>query len=83
MTNTLHLAPRELQVLQGIANSLTNAQIAKAMFISEWTVSFYRKRIMQKCGLTTMAATIALVVSLGLVHVNTDRIQIRVSEYVE
>src|SRR5690606_17618208 len=45
------LAPRELEVLQLIAEGLSNAEIAKAMHITPETVKTYVSRILAKLGL--------------------------------
>jgi two-component system response regulator EvgA len=39
---------RELMVLQLFAQGRTNKEIAKGMFLSNKTVSTYKKRLMQK-----------------------------------
>ncbi|BCQ63789.1 hypothetical protein PBOI14_55390 [Pseudomonas sp. Boi14] len=49
------LNDRELMVLQLFAMGQTNKEIAAGMFLSNKTVSTYKKRIMQKLATTSMS----------------------------
>lgn len=44
------LSPREIQIIQLMANEYSTAQISKALFISELTVETHRKNIWRKSG---------------------------------
>lgn len=52
------LNDRELIVLQLFALGRTNKEIATGMFLSNKTVSTYKKRIMQKLDIQSMAKLI-------------------------
>lgn len=49
------LSPREIEVLQLIADGLMTRDIAKRLFVSDNTIEFHRKRIMRKLAATNMA----------------------------
>jgi predicted ATPase/DNA-binding CsgD family transcriptional regulator len=60
------LSPREREVLRLIAAGLSNADVAKALFISPRTVSTHAAHILSKLGLTTRAELIAFAHRQGL-----------------
>jgi len=45
-----NLAKREAEVVEGIVKGFTNREIASALFLSEYTVKDYIKKIMNKLG---------------------------------
>ena len=47
-----NLAKREAEVVEGIVKGFTNREIASALFLSEYTVKDYIKKIMNKLGVT-------------------------------
>ncbi|SDU79413.1 regulatory protein, luxR family [Gordonia westfalica] len=53
------LTPREREVLAHISTGATNAQIARALVISEETVKSHLKQISKKLGTTTRSAAVA------------------------
>ncbi|ARV63112.1 transcriptional regulator [Nostocales cyanobacterium HT-58-2] len=53
------LTPRELQIALGVANGLTNAEIAAQLWISQNTVKQTLKRIFQKLGVSARAQMVA------------------------
>ncbi|MDR3669559.1 MAG: response regulator transcription factor [Holophaga sp.] len=50
--HAFELSKRELEVLRLVARGLTSKQIARAMFISPYTVDSHRQRIMQKLSIS-------------------------------
>lgn len=54
------LSPREGEVFDLLVNCHSNAQIARALFISEKTVETHRTRIFAKLGVTSLAALVRL-----------------------
>ena len=51
---------RELMVLQLFAQGRTNKEIAKGMFLSNKTVSTYKKRLMHKLQVNTLVDLIEM-----------------------
>ena len=49
------LSPREIDVLRRLANGQSNIEIARALFLSEKTVSTHRARLRAKLGLHSLA----------------------------
>jgi DNA-binding NarL/FixJ family response regulator len=61
------LTKREKEVLQHIAEGLTNSQIAAKLFVSPSTVDTHRKNMLTKLKVNNTAALIRLAVENGLV----------------
>lgn len=66
----IHLSARETEVLQLIAEGLTNIQVAEKLFLSAHTVTTHRKNIMTKLGVNNTAAMVMYAVKTGLVSPN-------------
>ncbi|MGA4643273.1 response regulator [Limisphaera sp. 4302-co] len=64
---TPELTPRERQVLIGIAEGLTNKEIADRLGVSIRTVETHREHLMQKLGIHTVAGLTRYAVARGLV----------------
>jgi two-component system response regulator NreC len=64
---TPELTPRERQVLVGIAEGLTNKEIAERLGVSVRTVETHREHIMQKLGIHTVAGLTRYAMARGLV----------------
>ncbi|MBD0380052.1 helix-turn-helix transcriptional regulator [Paenibacillus sedimenti] len=64
------LSARERQVSQYVAKGHTNAEIAKALFVSPRTVTTHMERIFQKLNLTSRSALTRYVVEKGLLTDN-------------
>jgi two-component system, NarL family, nitrate/nitrite response regulator NarL len=59
------LSARELEVLQLVAEGRTNAEIAKAFFLSEATVKTHLRRIFGKLQVTDRASAVATAIAAG------------------
>ncbi len=62
------LSRREGQILQGMAQGLTNPQIAETLKISPRTVSMFVSRILQKLGASTRTEAVSIAMRRGLVR---------------
>jgi DNA-binding NarL/FixJ family response regulator len=60
------LSPRERQILQLVAEGKTSAEIADMLFLSAKSVETYRSRLMQKLGVSDLAALIKFAIQHGL-----------------
>lgn len=63
------LSKRELQVLEGVAQGFSNAQIGERLNISPKTVARHRERIMSKLDLHSCAELVRFAIRTGLVSV--------------
>ena len=61
------LSPRELEVLKLVAAGLTNAQVAKRLFISPRTVNAHLNSTYGKLGLGSRSAAVRFAVEYGLI----------------
>ncbi|MGV9776169.1 response regulator [Streptosporangium sp. NPDC003464] len=60
------LSPREAEVLSLVADGLTNAEIGKALFISETTVKTHLLRVFGKLGVSDRTAAVTTALDRGL-----------------
>ena len=61
------LSKREMEVLQLIAEGLTNAEIADQLFTSKRTVETHRQNILEKTQAKNTAALVKLALADGLI----------------
>jgi DNA-binding NarL/FixJ family response regulator len=62
------ITPRELEVLKLVGRGMANAEIARALFISEVTVKAHLGHVLTKLGLRDRAAAIVYAFDTGLVE---------------
>src|SRR5580704_18276053 len=62
------LTPRELDVLQQIAEGNRNSDIAAKLFVAEGTVKVHVKNIMQKLGATDRTQAVTIAVRRGIIQ---------------
>ena len=64
-----HLAPREVEVLNGMARGLSNKEIASTLHLSTHTVKTYAKGVLAKLGTPDRAGAVAAGFERGLLKV--------------
>lgn len=64
------LTTRELQVLEGLINGLTNESIAGNLFISKDTVKVCLKRVYEKLEVTNRVSAAVKAITCGIVEYN-------------
>lgn len=64
------LSPRELEVLELVAEGLTTPQIAQELDLSPKTISRHRERIMNKLNLHSATALVKFAIQTGLVSLD-------------
>lgn len=65
-TEGVHLTPREREILELIAQELTNVQIAEKLGLSPRTVHTHRRSLMQKLGVKNSAGLVRYAIEQGL-----------------
>lgn len=63
----LGITPRELEVLQLIAEGLSNKEMAERLFVSENTVKTHTSRVFDKLGASRRTQAVQLAKSQGLI----------------
>jgi DNA-binding NarL/FixJ family response regulator len=71
----LGLTPREIEILQMIADSMTSQDIADKLFISLRTVETHRSNIMSKLGIKNSAGLVRFAIENGLAGARPMKIQ--------
>lgn len=64
-----HLTPRERQILQMVAQGLSNKEIASALDVAVKTVMAHRANLMDKLGIHNHSKLVQLAIKMGLVWV--------------
>ena len=64
------LSIREKEIIQLIAQGLTNTEISEKLFISKHTVNTHRKYIMHKIGVKNTAGIVIYAVKTNLISPN-------------
>lgn len=67
---TERLTPREIELLRLVAEGLPNKAIAQRLSVSENTVKYHMKNILQKLGVRNRAEAIAHALRAGLLNTN-------------
>ena len=63
-----HLTPRELDVIRLLARGLTNKEIGAALDVSQTTVKWFVKNILQKLGVNDRTAAVTTALERGILH---------------
>ncbi|MCC6371387.1 MAG: response regulator transcription factor [Bacteroidia bacterium] len=66
--NTINLTEREIEIIECIAKEMSNAEIAKALFISERTVETHRKNIFRKTGTRSVLGLVKFALDKGFIR---------------
>ncbi len=64
---SVHLSPREVEVLTHVAGGLENKQIATALNLSEATIKSYLRTAFEKLGVASRAEAVATAIRLGFI----------------
>lgn len=68
------LTPREFDVLELVAEGETNGEIAERLAVSENTVKFHMKNILQKLQASNRAEVVAYALRSGLIPIPPDKL---------
>ena len=68
------VTPREFEVLELVAQGATNAEIAMRLAVSENTVKFHMKNILQKLHASNRAEVVAYALRSGLIPIAPDEL---------
>lgn len=63
--NKLNLTPREIEVLQHVANAKKTKEIAQELFLSEFTIETHRKNLMRKLEVNSTLTLVNVARDLG------------------
>lgn len=66
--NDIEFSTREIEVLQLIAQGLTNLEMSEKLFLSKRTIEGHRQNLIEKTGSKNTAALIRFAVLSGIVQ---------------
>ncbi len=66
----IKLSPREIEIIQNVAEGLSNKEIAEKLFLSVHTVTTHRKNIMSKLGVNNTAGLMMFAIRQNLIEPN-------------
>ena len=69
-TTTFNLSERDLEILNLIAQGLTNAEISQKLFLTEGTVRNYTSEIFRKLGVSDRTQAAITAIRYGIVDIN-------------
>ena len=64
----IELTKREVQVLVGMSNGRSNAEIGQELFLSEDTVKTHARRLFRKLGANDRAQAVAIGLRRGIIR---------------
>lgn len=70
-----HLTRRQVDILAGIAKGFTNAEIGRALFLSEDTVNTHARGLFRRLQVTTRAAAVAVAYDVGVLRTRAARME--------
>jgi DNA-binding NarL/FixJ family response regulator len=63
-----HLTPREIEVVRLLARGLANKEIAAELHLSETTIKWFVKNILEKLGVNDRTAAVTTAMERGILH---------------
>ena len=66
----IKLSPREIEIIQLVADGMTNKEIADKLFLSAHTVTTHRKNIMSKLGINNTAGLVMFAIKNEIIFPN-------------
>lgn len=69
-TETQNLSPREIEIIQLIAEGKSSLEIAETLFLSHHTINSHRKNILRKLHIKSPAELIVKAMDLGIVKLH-------------
>lgn len=69
-TETINLSPREIEIIQLIAEGMSSMEIANHLFLSHHTINSHRKNILRKLQIKSPAELIVKALDMGIVKLH-------------
>ncbi len=66
----IKLSPREVEIIQLVAEGMSNKEIAEKIFLSVHTITTHRKNIMSKLGVNNTAGLVMFAIRQNLIETN-------------